>query len=483
MGPIRTAIREFIDNRPERVARRREFLRDLLNPLDVIGETDRQQGVEVERRPIRRMIQNLSGIGGRIERGDPLMDVMTGSPSTTAPASTVQPAQKSAPPKVNEVIGDEEPTAPLTFPAGQFQQTSSSMPVVRSARQSEPEGMPPRPSGRPFTMDELVMMARTNRLASPDGQQQFVGLSSIANRELERDKLDADTAKARQQYELDRQKLALTGEQINGELGLGSRKVDNEATDISNRLNLGLGETRVKELMAGTDRFRADNDLTLGLAKLANETFDIQSRTGVQNRQVDVDAGRLGLERDKEEKGAYLSSGATRSAAGDVYSGKTTLRTYKNNYKRENSAAVGTTGVMAEDDDAIIEVKDAGYLAAADEMKAYFDGDESSVKGGRSGLTNRIRRFIREVHGEQIKLSLIGGTSAPTLGNQAGVKFPKLPPREIANMVTTEAISYMNVPPNSEEAQMLATIVDEMVIPKPAATAKQPARSVPAFKQ
>lgn len=483
MGPIRTAIREFIDNRPERVARRRDFLRDLLNPLDVIGETDRQQGVDVERRPIRRMIANLSGIGGRIERGDPLMDVMTGSPSTTAPASTVQPVQKAAPPKVNEVIGDEDPTAPLTLPPqSPFQQTSSSMPNLRPARQSEPEGMPPRPFGRPFTMDELVMMARTNRLASPDGQQQFVGLSSIANRELERDKLDADTAKARQQYELDRQKLALTGEQINGELGLGSRKVDNEATDISNRFTLGLNDTRIRELMAGNDRFRADNDLTLGLGKLANESFDIEGRNAVQNRQVDVDESKVRLDRQEKEQGAFFGMENTANAARQVWEGKAAATTFQRSFIRNHSAAFGSEVLPASAADADNALKDEAFRAAAGELDTVLNGDDSTVKGGASGVTKRMQRFVLQMYGPQIALMKTGGKDAN------GNPVQKRPPREIAAEITAEVLTYMQLHPQRdfEQATMVQGMIDNLIIPRPPekpASSRPSDTRPPVFKQ
>lgn len=53
-GPIIEALRRFRENRPERVAARRSFIRDLINPLASIDETDRAQGATVMRRPLRR---------------------------------------------------------------------------------------------------------------------------------------------------------------------------------------------------------------------------------------------------------------------------------------------------------------------------------------------------------------------------------------------------------------------------------------------
>jgi hypothetical protein len=464
MGPIRTAIREFIDNRPERVARRREFLRDLLNPLDVIGETDRQQGVSVERRPIRRMLDNISGIGGRIERGDPLTDVMTGAPSTTAPASTVQPVQKTAPPKVNPVIGDEEPTAPLTLPPSQFQQAS--MPMVRSARQSDPDVLPATPES---LISRLARMRTRQPLTTPAAQQDYIGATNEEKLGLTAQQLADGRAEVAGKYQLLGDELVQKGLLGNRELDLKGLQVGNEGRDIDNRFNLGLGELEIKRLLAAQAEREADDKYVLGTQQNDNNRYATDQESKFKMASVGVEEARQKLEEREKTSGAFLQNDATRKAAESVYDGGLTLPLYRNTYKRENSSAVGNQGIFASDDDAVIEVKDAGYLKAASELREYFTGDEAKVKGGLTGMTNRIKRFIREVHGEQIKLSLTGGKSAPTQGNPAGVMFPKLPPREIANMVTTEAISYMQVEPNSDEAKQVRLIVDQMVMPAPPA--------------
>jgi hypothetical protein len=454
MGPIRTAIREFIDNRPERVARRREFLRDLLNPLDVIGETDRQQGVEVERRPIRRMLDNISGIGGRIGRGDPLTDVMTGAPSTTAPASTIQPVQKTAPPKVNEVIGDEEPTAPLNFPASQFRQTS--MPVVGRAQRSSDDYMPAPPK---TSISDLIRL-RSNMVANnPTGQSQYIGATNEVKLGQTQQQLDDARTEVAGKYKILGDELVQKGLLGNLELDLKGLQVGNEGQDISNRYNLGLGELDIKRLLAAQAGEEANDRYVLGTQQNDNNRYATDQESKFKMASVGVDRDRLNAEVDEKKQGRYYTSDATRSAAEGVYDGRTTLSTYRNNYKQENSSAVGNEGIFANDNDAISEVKDAGYKKAAAELSEVLNGDESKVNGGLAGANQRVQRFIREVHGQEIKLALSGGMGAD------GRPVPKMPPRDIANAVISEAISYMQVAPNSDEAQTIQLIVEKMVMP------------------
>jgi len=63
---------------------------------------------------------------------------------------------------------------------------------------------------------------------------------------------------------------------------------------------------------------------------------------------------------------------------------------------------------------------------------------------------------------------------------------PKLAPRDLANAITMEALSYMQVEPNSDEAKMVRMIVDQMVMPAPPAkpaSSKPAPQVVPRFKQ
>lgn len=62
-GPLIQALRNFVQNRPERVERRRNFISDLLTPFDAIGRTDEMQGVSTFRRPVQRggLFSSLGG--------------------------------------------------------------------------------------------------------------------------------------------------------------------------------------------------------------------------------------------------------------------------------------------------------------------------------------------------------------------------------------------------------------------------------------
>lgn len=63
-GPIIEALRRFRENAPARREARRNFIRDLIDPMASIEDTDRMQSVGVFRRPIRRggAFSSLGGV-------------------------------------------------------------------------------------------------------------------------------------------------------------------------------------------------------------------------------------------------------------------------------------------------------------------------------------------------------------------------------------------------------------------------------------